>query len=177
MFIKRVYLLIPASMLVMGCFKKPEQEGKAVPTTLAVVPYAGGISGSYLIAQGSCNGNPVVMISWSSALTPLASQDYTCTNGSVNVHLPIQAGTSNQIFTVNIYGRFQNKKSAASLVTVNFNPGPPPVSGHALTVAGGAITGPSASTWSAVGEVFGGTQRQSDPSMVSRSGISGVLDP
>lgn len=177
MYMNRLYLLLPILVLTASCFKKPEQEKMAVATTVALAPVYAGASGSYLTAQGPCKGNTALVFEYSSAVSSTQTVEVKCTYDYVNTNLPVANGLSNQIFTVAVSGKYQNKKSSATSQTVNFNPAPSPDAGQAITSAGGQTTGPFASTWSIVGEFFGGTTLQTDPNATHRPGLSGVLDP
>lgn len=177
MYMNRLYLLLPMVLLTVSCFKKPEQEKMAVPTTVALAPvYAGAVS-SYLTAQGPCKGNTALVFEYYSAVSTTQTFEVACTYDYVNTNLPVSNGLTNQTFTVLVTGKYQNKKSTTNSLTVNFNPAPAPDAGQAITSTGGQTTGPFASTWSIVGEFFGGPTLQTDPAAAHRPGLSGVLDP
>ena len=160
----------------MGCFKKPGAEKPATQVSVPIAPVYNGVADSYLVANGACQGNTAIVFTYSSDLTPEKTVDGSCSSDNVIANLPVNSGTSNQTFTINVVGRLQSKKSAPLKVTLQYSPTATGVSGSVIDSAGGVGTSASAVTFPAAGEAYL-EQKQTFGSGISRSGLNGVIDP
>lgn len=177
MYLRNVIPLIAIlALFSTGCFKKPDKEKMALPANMPVLPIYSGVSSSFLSATGSCGGDTSIIFTYSSALTAANTIEIPCSGDAITAQLPVSAGTSNQVFNVQIIGKLQSKRANATVVTVNFNPVPQGSPGYAVTVGGGKATSASASTFSTIGE-HPGPQKQTAAAAMSRSGLGGIIDP
>src|ERR1700722_17607475 len=123
-----------------GCFVNTGQQAlPAMTTAVPITPIYLGVSSSYLLASGGCNGAQSMTFTYSSALTPKTTISAACSNNTVNAHLPVSSGDQNQTFSLTMAGVIRASSGTSVTVTVSYTPPSPGLPGFAIEVGGGII--------------------------------------
>lgn len=106
--------LFLALLFSTGCFKKTGDDSALEENNNSVEPMYKGVSDSYLAVSAICQPNTTVEFNYSSEKTSEKSKYVYCSDGFVNVELPVDRGTENQTFNIDIKNRHKNKTVSSS---------------------------------------------------------------
>lgn len=188
-YFSKLSILALIFMGMVSCFKKPgESSAPTFSTAIPITPVynESNLFLSYLRANGPCQGNSVIVFTYSSKLIDSPStvgtretvKEGNCSGDMLDIQLPVEQGDKKQTFTVKMVGKKKNNSSAAVITTVTYSPTPKSVAGFAIVAGGGTISGGNFKISGTIGEPYSATQRtQSGGGVVNRIGVQGALDP